>query len=105
MDAKAIIQRWPIKQEYRQAIIARLVKIVADPKSSPREVTAASKALLAAEGQNQTDEHKIVDVELQRRNLELDTIAAELGIEKSLIVDAEGTRGGDHLSIEKRRDE
>ena len=55
-------------------------------------MTAASKALLAAEGQNQSDEHKLVDVELQRRNIELDAIAADLGIETSIVVDAEGTR-------------
>jgi hypothetical protein len=52
MIAKAFEQRWPIKPEYREALIKRLMRIIADPTSSPREVTAASKALLAAETQN-----------------------------------------------------
>ena len=56
MMAKAMTQRWDMKPEYKAAIISRLVRIVADPESSPREVTAASKALIAAEAQNQTDD-------------------------------------------------
>lgn len=52
MIAKALEQRWPIRPEYREALIKRLMRIIADPTSSPREVTAASKALLAADTQN-----------------------------------------------------
>ena len=56
MMAKALTQRWPIKPEYREAIIRRLVQVVANPQSSAREVTSASKALLAAELQNNEEE-------------------------------------------------
>ena len=56
MIARALTQRWEIKPEYRDALIRRLIKIIADPSSSPREVTAASKALIAAEAQNQADD-------------------------------------------------
>lgn len=66
------------------------MSVVANPKSSPREVTAASRALIAAESQNVTDEHKIIDVRIQQRNDRLDAIAAELGIDPSLIIDAQG---------------
>lgn len=88
MMAKALIQRWPIKDEYREAIIKRLVKIVADPSSSPREVTAAAKGLLSAEKQNQDDEHKVVDVRIQSRHAELDAIAADLGVDLGVVEDA-----------------
>ena len=82
-------QRWPIKQEYREALIKRLIRIIADPASKPREVTAASRALLAAEGQNQADEHKVVDVHVSTRHDQLDAIAADLGIEVGIVIDAE----------------
>lgn len=88
MMQKSLEQRWPIKPEYRAAMIQRLMRIVANPKSSSREVTAASKALLAAEGQNQLDEHKVIDVRVQTRNDELAGIAVDLGIEVGLIEDA-----------------
>ena len=48
--------RWPIKPEYREAMVKRLVRIIADPSSTTKEVTDASRALLAAERQNQADE-------------------------------------------------
>jgi hypothetical protein len=64
------------------------MKVIADPASSPREVTAAAKALLAAESQNQSDEHKLVDVSLSTKNFELDAIASDLGIEVGVVEDA-----------------
>lgn len=95
MIQKAFEQRWPIKPEYRSALLARMMRIVADPSSSPREATAAAKALIAAEKQNQDDEHKFIDVTLQTRNLELDELATEIGVEVSAIEDAqrEGSTG------------
>ena len=86
--ARALEQRWPISDKVRKAIVGRLVQIVADPASSPREVTAAAKALLAAESQNQSDEHKLVDVSLSTKNFELDAIASDLGIEVGVVEDA-----------------
>jgi hypothetical protein len=85
MMARALTQRWPIKPEYRQAIVSRLLRVIADKDSSPREVTAAAKALMAAESQNQADEHKVLDVSISTRNAELDAIAADLGIEVGFI--------------------
>jgi hypothetical protein len=89
MMARALEQRWPITHEFREGIVRRLMKIVVDPTSSRREVTAASKALLAAEAQNQSDEHKVIDVRVQTRHDELAGIAADLGIEVGAIEDAE----------------
>ena len=91
MIQKAMEQRWPIKPEYREALVKRLVRIIADPQSKPREVASAAKALLAAEVQNQMDEHKVVDVNVQTRYDRLDAIAADLGIDVGTLKAIEGT--------------
>lgn len=89
MMARALTQRWPIKPEYREAIIKRLLRVIADPQSSPREVTSAARALMSAESQNQSDEHKVLDVEhVTARDNQLSAIAADLGIDPRLIIDA-----------------
>lgn len=101
--AKALMQRWPIKPEYRAAIVQKLMKVLADPESSPREVTAAAKALMAAEKQNQEDEIAHAQLRLQARNAELDEIAADLGIAVDAVQyaiaqsprDDGGTKAGD----------
>jgi hypothetical protein len=67
MMARALTQRWPVPPEYKTIIVKQLMKVIADPQSSPREKTSAAKALMAAEKQNQEDEHKVVDIEIQRR--------------------------------------
>lgn len=66
MIAKALTQRWPINPEYREALVKRLVRVIADPSSSAREVTAASKALLAAEQQNIEDAKQADDFQSSR---------------------------------------
>ena len=75
---------------YRDAIVKRLLRVLVDPGASPREVTAAAKALMAAEAQNQADEHKVIDVSVSTRHDRLDEIAADLGIEVSVIESAAG---------------
>ena len=94
MMAKAIEQRWPIKPEYREAIIRKLIQVVANPQSKPREITAAARALLAAEAQNQADEHKVIDGQLTNGNFDMARIAADLGVELSLIVDGTVEKSG-----------
>jgi hypothetical protein len=96
--ARAIEQRWPISNEVRQGLIRQMLRIVGSETASPREKTSAFKALLAAEAQNQSDEHKVIDV--KTRNIELDAIAAELGIETSIVLDAEATRIGSDPGVE-----
>lgn len=70
---RALRERWPIKPEYREKIIASLLVIVADRNASPRERTSAAKALLVADQINieqerieQLDEH-----EYRRRLVEI----------------------------------
>jgi hypothetical protein len=82
------------------------MRVLADPKSSNREITAAAKALMAAESQNQADEHKVIDVRVTTRHDELDAIAADLGIEIGAIEDATGAgKGSDPAAQGDGRDE
>ena len=83
--ARALEQRWPMTPDVRKAVIGRLIKVLTDPESKKREIIAASKALMAAEAQNQADEHKVLDVRVATRNDRLDAIAADLGIDPSII--------------------
>jgi histone acetyltransferase (RNA polymerase elongator complex component) len=91
MIQKAFVQRWPIPPEYREHLVRRLIQIIANPNSKPREVTAAAKALLAAESQNQADEHKVVDVHVSTRHDRLDAIAIDLGLDVGTLEAIEGT--------------
>lgn len=50
--AKAITERWPISDNLRRAVIQRLTKVFLDPKASHREITSASRALIAADAVN-----------------------------------------------------
>ena len=100
MMARALTQRWPLSPEYKTIIVKQLMKVIADPKSSPREKTSAAKALMAAEQQNQADEHKLVDVSINTRNAELDAISREIGVELSIVVNAEAASEGSASLIE-----
>ncbi len=72
-------QRWPIKSDYREAIVKRLVRIVADPSSSTQEVTTAARALILAEKQNQHDDQRL-ELELDRERNRFFARALELGL-------------------------
>jgi hypothetical protein len=98
--ARAIEQRWPVPNEMRAGMIRQLMSIIASKDASPREKTSAFKAILAAEKQNQEDEHKLIDVRIQQRNIELDAIAADLGIEVGFIEDATRQAGGGDPGVE-----
>ena len=78
IEERAIAERWPMKPEYREAIVKRLTGIVVDkepevPVDATHETRAAiigakakmrrtavgaARALIACESQNQADEHK-----------------------------------------------
>jgi len=88
MMARALMQRWPVTPEYRTIIVKQLMKVIADPRSSPREKTSAAKALMSAEQQNQADEHKVVDIANSTAHDRISEIARDLGIDAALIVDA-----------------
>lgn len=45
---RAVRERWPIPKALRGPLIERLAGIVQDPGASPREATAAARAILSA---------------------------------------------------------
>lgn len=86
--ARALTQRWPLDPQRKREIMEVLARFVGDENQKPRERISAARALLAAESQNQSDEHKVLDGQLAARDIELSAIAADLGIDARLIVDA-----------------
>ena len=50
--ARAIRQRWPIREEIRQALVDRQVAIATSETCNPSESTAAFRSIVAAEAQN-----------------------------------------------------
>jgi len=85
LAARALEQRWPVPDDVRAGLVRQMMAIVADRSCSPRERTSAFKAILAAEAQNQADQHKVIDVSVSTRHDRLDAIAADLGLEIGLI--------------------
>ena len=63
LEAMAIRNRWPVDSDYREGVIRRLLKIVLDPESKPRDVTQAAKAIVAADKINLDDEKKDIPIE------------------------------------------
>ena len=49
---RAIRQQWPIREEIREALVARQVEIATSKEVSPGEATSAFRAVLAANQQN-----------------------------------------------------
>ncbi len=60
----AINKRWPIPEEMRGPLIDRQIHIATDPHISPRQATSAFNSVLAAERQNQADEHLAIQREM-----------------------------------------
>lgn len=52
------------------------------------------------EAQNQKDEHKVVDIGIQLKDDDVVAIAAELGIDAGIVVDASRIADGDAESVE-----
>jgi hypothetical protein len=61
MLERALRERWPIPEHYREAIVTRQIRIAIDPGSSSREATSAARCLVSMEGQNLDDQHKAID--------------------------------------------
>jgi len=95
MNARAIKRCWPIGDGVKAEIITQLMEVLKDPSASHRERIAAAQGLLAAESQNQKDEHKILDVGHQSHGFDVSAIAEELGIDPALIGHSSGAPTGD----------
>lgn len=100
MIERAANQRWDIKPEYKDALIQQLMFVIADPASSKREKVSASRALIAAEAQNQSDEQRDEQID-EERNRFLD-IAEKLGINTTIEQLPEARGNGDNPPASER---
>ena len=91
---RAIKSRWPVGDDKKLEVVEVLNNIAKDTTAKESARVAACNALLAAEGQNQKDEHKAADLLAQQRAIELDEIADELGIEADIVKRIERESGG-----------
>ena len=78
IEVQALLRRWPIDEAFRSRIVRKLVAIALDPESKARDANQAIKSLLAAEAQNQRDEHTAALQSDRNRFLE---VAQQLGID------------------------
>jgi hypothetical protein len=84
---RAVRNRWEIPAEEMQKTIERVVYL-RDNADDEAVQMAAVRAIVSMVGQNQKDEHKVIDVRVQTRHDELAGIAADLGIEVGALEDA-----------------
>ena len=84
-------KRWDLSDEYRNAIVRRLMQIVLDSKSSPDEIIKATRVLIQAENQNRVDEQNgTIDDQRQRIVEIVDRIRNRaIGVNPSIVVDDE----------------
>ena len=60
MIRSAIKKRWPISDELKRRLIARMGEIIDSEHSDSRDAIGAAKVIATAEGQNQCDELKLI---------------------------------------------
>jgi hypothetical protein len=83
----AVRNEWPISDEYKQVLIKSMMRIIADPATTPREKTSAARVVMIANAQNQTEE--IFNGTVERPRNRFLEIAERLGI----VVDSEVVSG------------
>ena len=96
---RAVRNRWDIPADEMQKTIDRVVYLRDNALDEATQM-AAVRAIVSMVGQNQKDEHKVIDVRVQTRHDELAGIAADLGIEVGAIEDATRQTGGGIGGIE-----
>ena len=95
MYQQAAEDRWPIKTEQREAIVMRLLRIIAHPESKDRAVIAASRTLAAMDAVNVTNDKKRRAESDRNRFL---AVAERLGITHAVGKLSEGDSGaGDRV--------
>lgn len=83
-------------------LMAKLYLWALDPKTNPKMALSAARAIIAAEAQNQLDEHKLLDLTgdngrpaAEQGDARFLTIASELGITLEAVRDASGAASVD----------
>ena len=106
---RAIVKRWDISPDEMKNTIDRVVHL-RDYAEDEKTQMAAVRAIVSMVGQNQKDEHKVIDVRVTTRHDQLAGIAADLGIEVGAIEDAArkadcGIGSPEDASVPVERDE
>ena len=79
MEMRALQQRWPVTDDQQREVVARLMGVVRSPTSRPRDITAASKAIISA-----TKINAMRDADEALRPNRFVEIAQKLGLEMSV---------------------
>jgi hypothetical protein len=82
---RAVKQRW-ITDDLKPSVLDTIRDALQSQDERVR--IRAAKIVIDMESQNQKDEHKVIDVNVATRHDHLSAIAADLGIEVSLIANA-----------------
>ena len=81
---RAARNRWDVPPDEMAKTIERVCYLRDNALDESTQMMAV-RAIVSMVGQNQKDEHKVIDVRVVTRNDQFDAIAAELGITPDLI--------------------
>lgn len=90
MIERAVKRRWNFDRQLAEEAVEAGLRSTDD-----RVKVRALAIAVAMEKQNQADEHKVIDVGIQLQDDDVVAIAAELGIEAGVVVDAIRIADGD----------
>jgi hypothetical protein len=103
MMERALRERWPIKPEFREKIMNSLIAVIADRNASPREKTAAARALMYADSLNleaekiaQADWHHEEKLDAERMD-RISSVAKHLGLTRVVEAIAARRPGSDSI--------
>ena len=94
MIERAVKRRWNFDKSLAEKAVEAGLQ-----SHDPRVQVRALSIAVAMEKQNQADEHKVIDIDLQQSHDRLAAIAAELGIDAGIVIDAQRIAGGDAEGI------
>jgi hypothetical protein len=84
---KAAREGWPVPEKWKEPLLAQMVRIAADPRSTAREKTGAFRAILSASKQNL----EVISLEMENEKLvDLKDLTARI---KALEVQVDVDRG------------
>ena len=103
---RALKNRWPITDKMKGPVIEKLVGIISNEGTAPREAISAAINAFAAEAQNQSDEHKLLDktapdqhehthvAQTEAQRLAKETRAMEILLERARLIDVQPKKNG-----------
>jgi HD-like signal output (HDOD) protein len=96
---RAVRKRWNFDRSLAERAVEDGLR-----SDDPRVKMRALAVAVAMEKQNQSDEHKVLDLGNQRKDDQLAAIAAELGLDPRIVLDAERVASGDAEGTEEHQE-